>query len=47
MSVHLSVGQEATAVGVCNHLTKKILFLVAIDLMHTIWRRVRPTKNVR
>ena len=26
--VHLSVGQEATAVGVCNQLTKKDIFSI-------------------
>ena len=32
--VHLSVGQEACAVGVCNNLKKNVYFTVHTDLMH-------------
>ena len=38
--IHLSIGQEAIAVGVCQNLKKIIKLLLRIDLMLTILQKV-------
>ena len=38
--IHLSVGQESVAVGVCENLKKMIQYLVLTDLMHIILLKV-------